>query len=152
MVTRLQDKIALVSGAARGIGLAVARAYVAEGGTVVLSDVRDQEGRAAAAALGACATYVHLDVREESDWLVAVGDLLGRHGKLDALVNNAGITGLESGAVLGNPEELTLEHWRGVMATNLDGVMLGCKHGIRCQQRFCGCQNYSGRLHNLHVR
>ena len=134
-MARLQDKIALVSGAARGIGLAVARAYLAEGAVVVLSDVRDEEGRAAAAALGACARYVHLDVREEPEWLDAVGDLLHRHGKLDVLVNNAAITGLESGTVLGNPEELTLEHWREVMATNLDGVMLGCKHGIRAMRK-----------------
>jgi NAD(P)-dependent dehydrogenase (short-subunit alcohol dehydrogenase family) len=132
---RLQDKIALVSGAARGIGLAVARAYIAEGASVVLSDFNDGEGRAAAATLGSCARYLHLDVREERDWVAAVGDVLDRHGRLDVLVNNAGITGLESGAVLGNPEQLTLEHWRAVMATNLDGVMLGCKHGIRAMRK-----------------
>ena len=129
-MARLQDKIALVSGAARGIGLAVARAYVAEGASVVLGDLRDEEGRAAAATLGSHARYLHLDVREEPDWLAAVGDIVGHHGRLDVYVNNAGITGLESGAVSGDPEQLTLEHWREVMATNLDGVMLGCKHGI----------------------
>lgn len=134
-MARLQDKIALVSGAARGIGFAVARAYVAEGAAVVLSDVRDEEGRAAAATLGADATYLHLDVREERDWLAVVGDILNLHGRLDVLVNNAGITGLENGAVLGNPEALTLEHWREVMATNLDGVMLGCKHGLRAMRK-----------------
>lgn len=134
MMGRLQDKIALVSGAARGIGLSVARAFVAEGAYVALSDIRDEEGAAAAAAVGAGATYLHLDVRDERDWIAAVDTLLERHGRLDVLVNNAGITGLENGAV-GNPEDLTLEHWREVMATNLEGVMLGCKHGIRAMRK-----------------
>ncbi len=135
MMGRLHDKITLVSGAARGIGLAVARAFVAEGALVVLSDMRDDEGAAATAALGSGARYLHLDVRHERDWIAAVDAVLERHGRLDVLVNNAGITGLESGAVLGNPEDVTLEHWREVMATNLEGVMLGCKHGIRAMRR-----------------
>ncbi len=134
MMHRLQDKITLVSGAARGIGLAVARAFLAEGACVVLSDIRDEEGTAAAAALGGRARYLHLDVRDERDWIAAVDDVLDCHGRLDVLVNNAGITGLENGAVLGNPEDLTLEHWREVMATNLEGVMLGCKHGLRAMR------------------
>jgi NAD(P)-dependent dehydrogenase (short-subunit alcohol dehydrogenase family) len=135
MVGRLQDKIALVSGAARGIGFATARAFVAEGACVALSDIRDEEGMAAAATLGSHTKYLHLDVREERDWIAAVGEVLERHGRLDVLVNNAGITGLESGAVVGNPEDLTLENWREVMATNLEGVMLGCKHGIRAMRK-----------------
>jgi NAD(P)-dependent dehydrogenase (short-subunit alcohol dehydrogenase family) len=132
--SRLEDKIALVTGAARGIGLAVARAFVAEGACVVLTDLRDEEGRAAAVALGARAAYAHLDVREERDWTAVVGDVVRRHGRLDVVVNNAGITGLEGGAA-GNPEELTLEHWREVMATNLEGVVLGCKHAVRAMRR-----------------
>lgn len=132
-MARLEGKVALVSGAARGIGLAIARAYVAESAAVVLSDVRDQEGRAAAAALGERAAYRHLDVREERDWISVVEGILSRHGRLDVLVNNAGITGLEGGGV-GDPEALTLEHWREVMATNLEGVMLGCKHALRAMR------------------
>lgn len=133
MTARLQDKLALVSGAARGIGLAVARAFAAEGAVVVLSDLRDGEGEAAAAGLGARASYRHLDVRQERDWVTVVDEILSRHGRLDVLVNNAGITGLEGGTP-GNPEQLTLEHWREVMATNLEGVMLGCKHGLRAMR------------------
>lgn len=132
---RLLGKIALVSGAARGIGLATARAFVTEGACVVLGDIRDVEGAAAAAALGPSAAYAHLDVREEGDWIAAVDGVLERHGRLDVLVNNAGITGLEGGAAAGDPEHLTLAHWREVMATNLEGVVLGCKHGIRAMRR-----------------
>jgi NAD(P)-dependent dehydrogenase (short-subunit alcohol dehydrogenase family) len=132
---RLHDKVALVSGAARGIGLAVARAFVAEGARVALSDVRDDEGLAATATLGSLASYLHLDVREERDWIATVDEVLERYGRMDVLVNNAGITGLEGGGVLGNPEDLTLQHWREVMATNLEGVMLGCKHGIRAMRK-----------------
>lgn len=134
MGARLLDKIALVSGAARGIGLGIARSFVAEGAHVFLGDIRDEEGIAAAATLGSHATYVRLDVREERDWMAAIAGIAARHPRLDIVVNNAGITGLEDGAVVGNPEELTLEHWRAVMATNLDGVMLGCKHAIRAMR------------------
>lgn len=132
---RLDGKSALVSGAARGIGFAVARAFVAEGACVVLSDIHDDEGLAATATLGVRAQYLHLDVREERDWISAVDHVSKGYGRLDVLVNNAGITGLESGGVLGNPEDITLEHWREVMATNLEGVMLGCKHGIRAMRK-----------------
>ncbi len=133
---RLDGKIALVTGAARGIGLAVARAFVAEGAAaVVLGDIRDEEGRAAAASAGPGATYLHLDVREERDWASAVADVVLRHRRLDVLVNNAGITGLEDPGATGDPEHVTLEHWRAVMATNLEGAMLGCKHGIRAMRR-----------------
>ncbi|MBI1851728.1 MAG: glucose 1-dehydrogenase [Planctomycetes bacterium] len=131
---RLQDRTALVTGAARGIGLAIARAFVAEGADVVLSDIRDDDGRDAAAACGSRAEYVHLDVRDEHDWIQAIAGIIERRGRLDVLVNNAGITGFEDGLVVANPEELTLEHWRAVMATNLEGVMLGCKHAIRAMR------------------
>ncbi len=134
MAARLQDKVSLISGAARGIGLAVAQAFVAEGAVVVLTDLRDGVGEAAAAGLGARASYRHLDVRQERDWVAVVAEVRSRHGRLDVLVNNAGITGLEGGGVAGDPEQLTLEHWREVMATNLEGVMLGCKHGLRAMR------------------
>lgn len=133
MESRLTGKIGLVSGAARGIGFAIARMFVAEGATVLLGDIRDEEGSAAAATLGPRASYVHLDVREERDWIAAISGILERHRGLQVLVNNAGITGLESGDA-GNPEDVTLERWREVMATNLDGVMLGCKHAIRAMR------------------
>jgi len=131
---RLHDKIALVTGAARGIGAGIARAFQAEGATVVLTDIRDALGREAAAALGERAAYARLDVREETDWTRAIGDILGRHGRLDVLVNNAGITGFDGEARPHDPEHASLADWRAVHATNLDGVFLGCRHAIRAMR------------------
>ena len=127
---RLTGTTALVTGAARGIGLAVARRFVLEGAQVVLTDIRDDEGERAAGALGASASYRRLDVREPADWERVVAECLQRHRRLDVLVNNAGITGFESDAGAHDPEHVSLHAWRAVMATNLDGVMLGCQAAI----------------------
>lgn len=127
---RLNGKVALVTGAARGIGLAIARAFRDEGARVLLTDIRDDEGVRAAAMLGEAALYASLDVREERQWSGVLADLLAREGRLDVLVNNAGITGFEDGFVPHDPEHASIEDWRRVHRTNLDGVFLGCKHAI----------------------
>lgn len=129
---RLAGKVALVSGAARGIGEAISRAFAREGATVVLSDIRDAQGQAIAANLGA--HYVHLDVRNERDWAEVTRQIVERFGHLDIVVNNAGITGFEEGMVAHDPEHASLEDWRAVHAVNLDGVFLGCKYGIRAMR------------------
>lgn len=131
---RLSEKIALVTGAARGIGEAIARAFVEEGATVVLSDIADEAGKTLAAEIGASASYRHLDVRSEDDWVRVLDELLETHNRLDVLVNNAGVTGFEGGFVPHDPEHATLEHFRAVHATNLEGVFLGCKHAIRAMR------------------
>ncbi len=127
---RLTGTTALVTGAARGIGLAVARRFVDEGAQVVLTDIRDDDGDRAARELGASATYRRLDVREPDDWARVVAECVQMHGRLDVLVNNAGITGFESHPGAHDPEHVSLDAWRAVMATNLDGVMLGCQAAI----------------------
>ncbi len=127
---RLTGRTALVTGAARGIGLAVARRLVMEGAHVLLTDIRDVEGALAADEIGASAAYRRLDVRAPSDWERVVADWMQLHSRLDVLVNNAGITGFESHPVAHDPEHVSLEAWRAVMATNLDGVMLGCQAAI----------------------
>lgn len=132
---RLESKIILVTGAARGIGEAIARACHAEGATVVFSDIDHSRGRAVVRELGDRANYEELDVREEEDWVRVMAALLDRFGRLDVLVNNAGITGLEAGAGPQDPEHASLEDWRTVHRTNLEGVFLGCKHGIRAMRR-----------------
>lgn len=131
--------MALVTGAARGIGLAIARAMAAEGAWVVLTDVRDELGTSAAREIGSGARYLRLDVRREDDWARVMGEVSRGPGPLSVLCNNAGITGLEPpDAALPDqpppgphePERVSLEAWRGVMATNVEGALLGCRHAM----------------------
>jgi 3(or 17)beta-hydroxysteroid dehydrogenase len=144
MAGRLQGKVALVSGAARGIGAAIASAFVREGATVWVSD-RDATGAAELATrLGAHSA--RLDVREEADWIQVMASLIDTAGRLDVLVNNAGISGLEQGA-RHDPEHASLADWRAVMAVNLDGVFLGCKHALRAMRR-----HGSGSIINISSR
>lgn len=128
---RLEGKIALVTGAARGIGEAISKAFVNEGAFVYLSDINDELGVQTAKKLGQSAKYIHLDVREEQDWILATSSLLDTHGCLDVVVNNAGITGFEDGNLVHDPENASLDAWRSVHRTNLDGVFLGCKYAIK---------------------
>lgn len=131
---RLQGKIALVTGAARGIGEAIACAFVHEGARVYLSDINDALGVAVAARLGGHASYLHLDVRREQDWVSATHRLVDAHGGIDVVVNNAGITGFEEGNLSHDPEHASLGAWRSVHETNLDGVFLGCKYAIKAMR------------------
>lgn len=134
MARRLQGKIVLITGAARGIGLGIARAFLAEGAAVFLSDIREREGRAAADDLGAGAEFLSLDVRVESDWERAIAAILQGHGRLDVMVNNAGITGFDEHPGAHDPEHAALDSWRAVHATNLDGVFLGCRYALRAMR------------------
>lgn len=128
---RLSAKVALVTGAARGIGAAIARAFATQGAFVLVTDIDEEGARELAATLGPCAAHTRLDVREEADWIAATDGLVAARGKIDVVVNNAGITGFETGMVPHDPEHASLADWRAVHATNLDGVFLGCKHAIR---------------------
>lgn len=144
---RLTGKTALVTGASRGIGAAIAELFVEEGARVWLTDVRDVEGLQRAEKLGARAAYRHLDVRQEVDWTKVVDEILALDGRLDVVVNNAGITGFEDGAGPHDPEHASLEAWRSVHRTNLDGVFLGCKHAIRAMR-----PNRTGSIINISSR
>jgi cyclopentanol dehydrogenase len=133
---RLDGKIVLISGGARGQGAAEAETFVREGARVVFGDVRDDEGKkveAAIRAAGGDAVYVHLDVTSEADWQNAVQTALARHGRLDVLINNAAIV------IPRVPiEERTAEEWDRVMAVNAKGVFLGTKHAIPAMRRSGG--------------
>lgn len=117
--TRLAGKVALISGAARGMGASHARAIVAQGAKVMLGDLLDTEGEALAAELGDAAAYVHLDVTNRDDWATAVAATVERFGTLNVLVNNAGI------ANFGSIGEYTAEQWDTIIAINLTGVFNG---------------------------
>ncbi|CAN5503993.1 SDR family oxidoreductase [soil metagenome] len=130
---RLSGKIALVTGAARGIGAAIVRAFVDDGATVWITDSDAAAGAAFAATLGDAARFARLDVGEESEWESAIAQLLARDGRLDILVNNAGITGLGQGGAH-DPENVSLAEWHAVHRVNLDGTFLGCRYAIRAMR------------------
>src|ERR1051325_890206 len=118
-MNRLDGKVALISGAARGIGGETARRLGEAGAKVAIGDVLDERGRETARGLGEAALYVHLDVTSEADWQAAIDSVLGRWGRLDILVNNAGL-------FLGKDiETASLEEWHRLSAVNLTGVFLG---------------------------
>jgi 3alpha(or 20beta)-hydroxysteroid dehydrogenase len=133
---KLDGKVALISGGARGQGAAEAHVFAREGAKVVFGDVRDAEGtqvEAAVRAEGGDAVYLHLDVTVEADWDKAVRTATERYGKLDVLVNNAGIV------IPRVPiEERTAEEWDRVMAVNAKGVFLGTKYAIPAMRRAGG--------------
>jgi 3alpha(or 20beta)-hydroxysteroid dehydrogenase len=118
---RLDGKIAIITGAARGQGAAEARLFAAEGARVVLADVLDDEGEAVAAEIGDAAMYTHLDVTDEPQWQAAVALAEARFGPVTVLVNNAGI-------LLFQPLHKTdLADFDRVMRVNVQGVFLGMK-------------------------
>jgi NAD(P)-dependent dehydrogenase (short-subunit alcohol dehydrogenase family) len=129
-MNRLDGKVALLSGAARGIGDETARLMVEAGATVAIGDLLDERGRETARSLGDAALYVHLDVTSEEDWIAAVAAALARFGKLDILVNNAGL-------FLGKDiEAASLAEWERLCAVNLTGVFLGTSYACRrCGRR-----------------
>ena len=119
-MARLKDKLVLITGAAGAVGLAVAEAIKSAGGVPITSDLT-----------GLGADYV-LDVTSERDWLHVLGEVGKRHGRLDGLVNAAGL------AVLGTIDETDFATWRQVMSVNLDGTFLGCKHALALLKRHGG--------------
>lgn len=118
---RLSGKVALVTGAARGIGAAIASLFHAEGADVVLADVNTEGGQALATELGAGASFVTLDVGEETEWQRTVAEIVARTGRLDVLVNNAAI--LRQGRLV----EVTPEDAMAIFRVNQLGVLMGMK-------------------------
>jgi 3(or 17)beta-hydroxysteroid dehydrogenase len=121
---RLSGKAAFVTGAASGLGRAIAQCFAGEGARIALADIDESRGRAAAAEIGDAALFITHDVTSEASWLAGLGQAAAAFGRLEIIVNNAGI------GTWGTIEKTTLEEWRRVHAVNLDGVFLGCKHGI----------------------
>jgi 3alpha(or 20beta)-hydroxysteroid dehydrogenase len=118
---KLDGRVVLITGAARGQGEAEARLFVAEGASVVLGDVLDGEGKTVAESLGEAAVYVHHDVSDPTSWEEFAATATERYGRIDALVNNAGIM------VYKPMEDMTLEEYRRVVDVNQVGCFLGMK-------------------------
>ena len=121
---RVAGKVAIVTGAASGMGKADALLLAAEGAKVVLADLNEADGKAVADAIGENAVFMTLNVTDEENWKSVIAATVETFGQLDILVNNAGII------ALGNIVDTTLESWRLVNSVNSDGVFLGCKHAI----------------------
>lgn len=121
---RVAGKVAIVTGAASGMGKADAQLLAAQGARVVVADLNETDGQAVAAGIGANATFMRLNVTDEDNWKAVIAATVETFGRLDILVNNAGII------ALGTIVDTTLESWRLVNSVNSDGVFLGCKHAI----------------------
>lgn len=133
---RLDNRVALISGGARGMGAAEAKMFAAEGAKVVIGDVLDEDGRQTEAAineLGGECLFVHLEVTDEGSWTQAIAETISRFGKLDILVNNAGV-----GGDRGRLEDTSEEVWDRIMDINAKGVFLGTKAAIPEMRRAGG--------------
>ena len=125
---RLEGKVAFISGGARGLGASFARLFAGEGAKVGLGDILEEEGHRVETEInesGGEALFVRLDVTSEADWERAIAAAVGRFGKLDVLVNNAGI-----GGFFHKLEDSTLDEWNRTLDINAKGVFLGFKHAI----------------------
>ncbi len=133
MVGRVKGKIALVTGAAQGIGKEIAHLLHQEGATVILSDIKNLPATPYPRALS-----LHLDVRSEENWQAVMQTIIERFGRLDILINNAGITGFEGNLGPQDPEHASLESWKEVNAVNTEGVFLGCKYALKVMKKSGG--------------
>ncbi|WP_054016377.1 SDR family oxidoreductase [Pseudoalteromonas sp. R3] len=130
-MARLDNKIALVTGAARGIGAAIATCFIEQGAVVIVTDKNAEEAMQLCEKLGENAYFLSLDVSDEVQWQNVERFVQDQFGRLDILINNAGITGFLETQGPHDPEHLDLNSWHTVQQTNSDGVALGCKYGIR---------------------
>lgn len=132
---RMVGRAVVITGAAAGIGAAATELLIREGAKVLVCDLRDELGSSLAARFPGSAAFCRLDVRSEDEWRAAVSRCEARFGRLDVLVNCAGVSFI-SGQL--NPETITLEEWRAVQAVNVEGTVLGCKHAIPAMRRAGG--------------
>jgi 3(or 17)beta-hydroxysteroid dehydrogenase len=124
MAGRLAGKAAFITGGASGLGRAMATAFAAEGARVAIADIDAARGREAARSIGERTIFLEHDVTDEEQWIANLAEAARVFGRLDTLVNNAGI------GTRGSVETTTLAEWRRIHAVNLDGPFLGCKHAI----------------------
>lgn len=131
-MNRVKGKVAIVTGAASGLGLADAEALHSEGASVVLTDINVEAGQAAADKLGEGAVFMQHDAGSEEDWQRVIDATVEKFGKLDILVNNAGVVSMAT------PEDATLKDFQFVNRIMNEGVFLGCKYGIKAMKQSGG--------------
>ena len=134
---RLKDKVAIVTGGAAGMGASTARIFAREGAKVFVADVNDKDGAALAKDIGGSARFVHLDVTSEADWAKVAEAALREFGRIDILINNAGVSGSD-------PDILSMATWDQQMSINAKGVFLGLRTVIPLMQK-----NKSGSIVNI---
>ena len=141
MAGRLDGKVALVTGGASGLGACSARLMAQEGAKVVVTDIAEEAARQVVSDIGDNAHFIPLDVTNEQQWIDAIAGATDHFGALHVLLNSAGI-GLSK-----TVEEIELEEWRKVHAIDLEGVFLGCKHGVAEIKKHTG--NIGGSIINI---
>jgi len=131
-MARLDGKIAIITGAAKGLGEADARIFAREGATVILTDVDEENGTRVAQEIGEKAEFHVQDVTSEEGWINLIDDVVARHGRLDVLVNNAGVV------APGTIETQTADEYRFVMGVSADASFFGCKHAVKAMKETGG--------------
>lgn len=132
MTDRLAEKVAIITGASRGVGLADAQLFAAEGATVIMTDINAEAGEKAAADIGSSAQFIKHDVSNEQDWKSLIAAVAEQHGRLDILVNNAGI--LQVGEIGSE----SLEGWRRIQSINAESVFLGIQNALPLMEKSGG--------------
>ncbi len=133
-MSRVADKVVLVTGGGSGIGRATAKLLAKEGATVIVSDINKAGGQETAQQIGGRARFEEHDTAKEADWKRIIDGILAREGKLNGLANNAGI----SGPFPATFETETVEQWQKILSINVQGVFLGCKHAVPAMRQSGG--------------
>lgn len=123
-MNRLENKIALITGASKGLGEANTRLFIAEGAKVIMTDIDQDTGEELAQELGENAEFIYQDVRNEEDWKTLIDDIVARYGGLDVLVNNAGV--VKPGSI----ESQTMEEYDFIMDVSARSTFIGCKYAV----------------------
>jgi 3(or 17)beta-hydroxysteroid dehydrogenase len=131
-VGRIAGKVAIVTGASKGLGEADALLFAQEGAQVILTDIDEVAGEALATKIGSAARFIRHDVRNEAEWIALIDTVMADYGRLDILVNNAGVV------KLGSIESQTTDEYRFMMAVMSDGTYFGCKHAVPAMRRSGG--------------
>lgn len=152
-MSRLKNKIVLVTGAASGIGAECCKQMAKEGASVIVTDINEVDGEKLACEING--TFMKLDVTSDQEWQDISKNIIGKFGRLDVVVNNAGVTGFNNnfeGFEPQDPEKISLDTWQKIHKINLDSVMLGCKYAIQAMKLRPEGEKITGSIINISSR